>query len=335
MLDLTVCIIAKNEEDQLPRCLASIKSVADQIVVVDTGSTDRTADIAKEWGARVHHFPWRDDFSAARNYALGFVGTKWVLQLDADEAFNRSDLAHLPSLLINSKFDAFALKITNLANNENFDGASIHRAIRLFRTSLFRYEGIIHEEPRPRSSRVRWTWATCDLQIIHWGYIGGHSKAKSERNCKLLEKALAEDPKICDLHYHLGVEYMASDRHEEAIESLRRATKLCPNKARGHLALFALRIGESLMKLGRIKQACNHVEKALESFSDYPDLLFLAGEINLKEERWEQALVWFERGAGITEASPEYWMSAEGLNQGAKQKVRICRSHLKSKQRQA
>ena len=82
---LTVCMIVKNEEADLPRCLASIKAVADEIVVVDTGSTDRTVEIAQSFGAIVGHFEWCDDFAAARNAALKLATCEWVFQLDADE----------------------------------------------------------------------------------------------------------------------------------------------------------------------------------------------------------------------------------------------------------
>lgn len=330
MLDLTVCIIAKDEEDQLPRCISSVKSVAGQIVVVDTGSSDRTAAVAAEHGAQVRHFQWNDDFSAARNFALGYVGTKWVLQLDADEELRRGDLAGLPGLLEHPQYNAYSFKIMNLANSENLEGAQGSRAIRLFRTSQFRYQGIIHERPEPRSKRIQQVSAYTGMQIIHWGYIGENDQAKSLRNCRLLEKALESKEDDHMLHYYIGIEYMKLGRYQDAIDALRRAVKLCPTEEHGHRALYALRIGESLAQLGRRAQALRHTEKVLESFSDYPDLLYLAGDLNYQDKNWKRALTWFQRCAKIPEVSPDYMLSREDLDELARQKVADCRSRLKA-----
>lgn len=82
---LSLCLIAKNEEKALPQCLNSVKDVVEEMVVLDTGSCDRTVEIARQFGAKVHHFTWCNDFSAARNEALKYVSGDWVLVLDADE----------------------------------------------------------------------------------------------------------------------------------------------------------------------------------------------------------------------------------------------------------
>src|SRR5882724_11685213 len=85
LIMLSVCFIARNEEKNLPRALASVRGIADEVIVADTGSTDRTVEIAKESGAIVCHFPWCDDFSAARNFAISHARGDWILWMDADE----------------------------------------------------------------------------------------------------------------------------------------------------------------------------------------------------------------------------------------------------------
>jgi glycosyltransferase involved in cell wall biosynthesis len=84
-MDLSLCMIVKNEESLLPQCLQSVNEIVDEMVILDTGSSDRTVEIAREFGCRVHHFEWCNDFSTARNEALKYVQGEWVLVLDADE----------------------------------------------------------------------------------------------------------------------------------------------------------------------------------------------------------------------------------------------------------
>jgi glycosyltransferase involved in cell wall biosynthesis len=84
-MDLSLCMIVKNEQASLPQALTSVKDIVDEMVVLDTGSTDQTVEIARKFSAKVYHFEWCNDFSAARNEALKYVQGKWVLVLDADE----------------------------------------------------------------------------------------------------------------------------------------------------------------------------------------------------------------------------------------------------------
>ena len=108
---LSVCLIVKNEERFIRQCLASVKDFADQIVVVDTGSTDRTVAIAKEFGAEIHEFKWCDDFSAARNAALQHVTGEWVLSFDADEELPTENRAAFLKLLENESVISWRLPL--------------------------------------------------------------------------------------------------------------------------------------------------------------------------------------------------------------------------------
>ena len=103
-MNLTFCIIVKNEEKNLPRCLASVKNVVDEIVVLDTGSTDRTPEIAQEFGAKVHYFEWCNDFAAARNESLKYVTGDWVLVLDADEYLSPKIAPHIRQAIQSDRY---------------------------------------------------------------------------------------------------------------------------------------------------------------------------------------------------------------------------------------
>ena len=109
-MKLSVCMIVKNEEKTLARCLYSIKDIADEIVVVDTGSTDKTTDIAQEFGAKVFSLDWKDDFSAARNFSLEKATGAWILIIDADEVLSKDVGDKLKTVLSQQKdFKAFKI----------------------------------------------------------------------------------------------------------------------------------------------------------------------------------------------------------------------------------
>ncbi|MFP4101975.1 glycosyltransferase family 2 protein, partial [Coleofasciculus sp.] len=103
-MDLSLCMIVKNEEASLPQVLESVQPIVDEMVILDTGSSDRTIDIAQEYGARVYHFQWCNDFSAARNQALQYVRGRWVLVLDADEVLTPEIIPEIQQAIKNDRY---------------------------------------------------------------------------------------------------------------------------------------------------------------------------------------------------------------------------------------
>ena len=106
---ISVCLIVKNEEEFLPQCLESIKDVVDEIIVVDTGSTDRTVEIAKSFGAKVYHHAWENDFSKHRNQSIGYASSDWIFILDADEKVVQWD-PNVATIISNMKIDSVFLR---------------------------------------------------------------------------------------------------------------------------------------------------------------------------------------------------------------------------------
>ena len=158
---ITLNMIVRDEEQLLPICLKSIRDFVDEIIIVDTGSTDHTADIASEtFGADVHHFDWIDDFSAARNYALSFVKTPWVIWLDAD------DIVLNPQIIQPACEYARRHRITGLWCKYQQDEASYQRRLSIFKTRDFSWRGFVHESPVPKKPHVQQTMYA-DLVIRH------------------------------------------------------------------------------------------------------------------------------------------------------------------------
>ena len=230
---LSVCLIVKNEEKFLAQCLKSVRKLAQQIVVVDTGSTDRTVEIAKEFGAEVHSFKWCDDFSAARNAALEHVTGDWVLALDADEELSAKDHEKLRAAMSDAATMAWRLPIVD--TGRELDGCSY--VPRLFRNApgLF-YLGRVHEQIFSSIEVRRAEWGLenkiGDATLIHHGYTNEvvRDRNKVERNLQLLERAVEELPGEPHLLMNLGLELSRSNRTAESLTRYQEAFEALSSK---------------------------------------------------------------------------------------------------------
>jgi glycosyltransferase involved in cell wall biosynthesis len=222
---VALCVIACNEEQFIAQCLDSASAFVGEIVVLDTGSTDRTREIAREHGARVEEFTWCDDFSAARNVAIEACTADWILMLDADEELDPRSGPLLRTMAADLPQNMVGYSVT--IENRQLDGseAMCHFITRFFpRRSSLRFVGAIHEDltylPRPSKSSLY----TSDLRIFHYGYDPGIylARSKDARNMHLLERAYALDPENARLTYFLGQQHLASGRNDQAVEWLER-----------------------------------------------------------------------------------------------------------------
>jgi FkbM family methyltransferase len=209
MKRLSVCLITKNEEKFLGQCLESVRHLADQIVVVDTGSTDWTREIASRYGAEVYSFKWCDDFSAARNAALERANGDWVLVIDADEALPPESAEILRREISAANVIGYRLPIVDIGHEK--EGCSY--VPRLFRNApgLF-FVGRVHEQAFSslEARRLEWGMENClgSAKLIHHGYTMevSCSRNKKARNLALLERALEDMPGEPNLVMNFGLE---------------------------------------------------------------------------------------------------------------------------------
>jgi glycosyltransferase involved in cell wall biosynthesis/SAM-dependent methyltransferase/Tfp pilus assembly protein PilF len=226
---LSVCLIVKNEEKFLARCLKSVCDIAQQIVVVDTGSTDRTVEIAKKFGAEIHSFAWNDDFAAARNAALEHATGGWILILDADEELPEAQREKLHADMKKSGAIAYRLPLVN--SGKEAEGPSF--IPRLFRNApgVF-YFNRIHEQVFPSLLALGKSWGLTarfgTAQLLHHGYTKEmiRDRNKIERNLKLLRQAVAENPSDANLMMNLGLELVRSDDFAAGVNKYREAFEL-------------------------------------------------------------------------------------------------------------
>lgn len=258
---LSLCMIVKNEAENLPRCLASVRGVVDEIVVVDTGSTDDTVAVAERFGARVFPYAWNDDFSAARNEAVRHARGEWILALDADEALTREARRKLRALLADERYAAYLLNIRSPLKDARGQAAVINAWPRLFRNRPeIRYQGRVHEQISPSIARMGGMVAATDLVIDHLGYHQDFTdqKAKQERNLALLRKQLAGHPDDPMVLFHLGEALGLGGQIEEAADAYRQAIAR-PDMPRQNAAVAYRGLANCLLRLGDyagVLQAC-------------------------------------------------------------------------------
>jgi GT2 family glycosyltransferase/Tfp pilus assembly protein PilF len=256
-LRLSVCLITKNEENFLGQCLASVRALASQIIVVDTGSTDRTVEIAREHGAEIRQFAWCDDFSAARNEALKHATGDWILCLDADEELLPEHRQTILKEMQSAVVMAYRLPIIDKGREQ--EGCSY--VPRLFRNApaLF-FVGRVHEQVFS-SLEVRCReWGLENrlgkAALLHHGYTQEvvASREKIARNLRLLELAIQELPGEPNLLMSLGLELVRSGQLEAGLERYREALQL----------MSAMPVGQIVPELREtlLTQLTTHLVKA-------------------------------------------------------------------------
>ncbi|HWB23152.1 MAG TPA: glycosyltransferase [Gaiellaceae bacterium] len=281
--DLTVslCMIVKDEEEMLPGCLEAVASSVDELIIVDTGSTDRTVEIAESFGAKVIDFPWNGSFSDARNVGLNAATGDWLLYLDADEHMVPEDAPRLRELLGRTWREGFHLVETNYTGGDDSGNAVTHLALRLFRNRPeYRFEGRIHEQKThhmPTYLPERFEATT--IRIRHYGYLKSRvsAKEKSRRNIELLEIEARETPSAFN-SFNLGSEYLmlgdpktAAKHFDESWNELRAGGDWT---AAGYAPILASRIALARREAGRIDEARDALAIGIESMPDHTDLHF-------------------------------------------------------------
>lgn len=209
---VSLCMIVKNEERQLAACLNSARGFVDEIIIVDTGSTDKTVEIAKEFDAEIHHFPWQNDFSLARNESIKHAKGEWILYLDADERIDMNNFEKYRRLLQDVSSDIGGLICTIESDHAKLDGSTEkHRGgyPRIFRNYGYpniKFQGRVHEQITPSIFALDKSLVSTDFIIEHLGYNQSREimEKKVKRNYSMLIKHVQEEPENAYAWYQLG-----------------------------------------------------------------------------------------------------------------------------------
>lgn len=275
-MKINLVMIVKNEERCLRRCLRAAKKLVDEIIVADTGSSDRTRIIAKEMGAAVVDFTWVDDFSAARNFALDHSDGDWNLVLDADEYLRPCSRERLEKIL-ESRKGMWIGGITRYDSYKDCEGVSQSASVlpRLLPRGV-RYTGIIHEQPGADCPCY-----SVPLSADHDGYM---NEDKGERNLPYLEKAVEEYPEDGYYQFQLASTLRNLKRLEDSVEYFRNFYRLSQSGEAyraGGVVLYLY----TLMDLGTdeyLDEAAKVIEEEEEVLGNWSDFCFVCGLFYMK-----------------------------------------------------
>ncbi|MBE3552834.1 MAG: glycosyltransferase [Kyrpidia tusciae] len=291
--DISLCMIVRNEEDFLPRCLTSVAPYVSEIIMVDTGSTDRTREIAASFGAKILDIPWADDFSQARNAGLEAARMPWILVMDADETLVPPDSGYLGRLLADRDVKGYFLQIRHRIGDGSSGEYVTDAACRLFRNDpRIRFQGVIHEET---ASAIRSAYGDgirfSDLVLWHEGYVDEviRRRKKNERNERLLKRALAQHPEDPVLLYAWGTEQFQQARYKEALTAFERALESAPVFT-GYTSDLVMKTAYCLRELGRRREAAQLLREAAAFYRDFVDLFEWRAILHLDDDRADLAL---------------------------------------------
>jgi glycosyltransferase involved in cell wall biosynthesis len=290
-------MIARDEEEFIGGCLASIMPIVDEIVLVDTGSKDRTKEIAGDYPVRLFDFPWMGDFSAARNYALDHSTSDWNLYIDADERVDSIEKSAVNTALSNER------SITVTTRFHPRTGYTAYPENRLFRNDpRIRFKGVIHETIMPdihaimKSDDMQAT--ASDIRIRHLGY-DVPKKSKTNRNLPLLIEETQKDPERVYLWWHLGATQMEAGNVKEAETAWRRAIDISrSNEVKQHVDSLAY---VELINLERERgdDSEDLLLECLDLFPENYNLHWLLSQHLTSKKRYQEAIPTLQMLVGI------------------------------------
>ncbi|EOO23301.1 hypothetical protein IIU_07056 [Bacillus cereus VD133] len=295
-------MIVKNEELCIEKCLQSVKNIVDEIIIVDTGSTDKTVDICNKYNAKVYKYSWNGSFSDARNYGLKFATGDWILWLDADEELETIHKEIFDKLLnecINERLLSIHL-INYIGDTVDIDKTFHIAHTRFFRNHQgFKFIYNIHETLNVHqilNSENLKNIKVLPIKVYHYGYMDSfvENKNKVERNLQILEQELLNENHTPWIEYHIASEYYRKKEYIKSFEytnlSIERFVK---NNQLPPSLVYKLKYS-NLICANSIDGAWPGIELAISLYPDYVDLYFLKGIILFRKKEYNNALQVFE-----------------------------------------
>lgn len=303
---ISICMIVKNEESKLDRCLFSASKFADEIIIIDTGSTDKTKEIALQYTGKVYDYEWKNDFSDARNYSITKATNEIILILDADEIIKSMDKIQLEKILSNMKVGRL-LRI-NEYSRQGIAYKYHERVGRLFIKSHYRYEGIIHEQLVPiNHSNI--DYYDIPLIVEHSGYEGELEtrRNKAERNIALLKAALEKSPGDPYLIYQIGKSYYMEENYNSSCEYFSQVLSYDLDIRLEYVQDLVESYGYSLLNSKQYETAMQLLN-VYEEFAHSADFIFMIALVLMNNGKFQEAIDEFLK------ASKKRKCKMEGVN---------------------
>ncbi|WP_028538134.1 MULTISPECIES: glycosyltransferase [Paenibacillus] len=292
---ISLCMIVKNEERCLERCLNSVQNIVSEIIIVDTGSTDRTIEIAKQYTDKVYSFEWTNDFSEARNYALDQATGEYILHLDADE-YLYEGVENLQCELDKAYY------FLRIRNELGMGRTQTHQFVRLFRNQpSMRYEGKLHEQINlEKNAHLPSGYMNC--VIYHDGYLDSivKGKNKSKRNMEIIKNAILTSPTSFN-YYNLGLQYYHEGQYANAVNAFKKSYSIAKNQTFTSRMLILLI--NSLLKLEQYPQALEIASDSILLYPENPTMWYEVGSVYQQIGYVEDAMICFNKCLELGEDS--------------------------------
>ena len=303
-MELSVCIITKNERENLKRCLEALKFCPFEVVVVDTGSVDGTQEMAGNYTDAVYEFAWCDDFAMAKNFAVSKASNDMVLVLDSDEYVTVLDPAQLEMQIARHPMQVGRI----IRKNYMYEGPEIRSSTeainRLFDRRYYCYKGRIHEQlVHADSGDGKVVTYQTGIQIDHTGYLLSvdEKREKAQRNIRLLEQMLADEGEDPYLLYQMGKSCYMAGQYQEAASHFGRALEFELDERLEYVIDMVQTYGYALVNSGQAQTALGF-EGLTDAFGDSSDFWFLMGFIYMNNEQFAEAVDSYEQAIRLHNA---------------------------------
>lgn len=292
---ISFCIIGKNEETVLAKCLSALIPYDCEIIFVDTGSTDKTREIAMRYTDKVYDFPWVNDFSAARNFSISKASCDFILPIDCDEVITEFDIEETKRLLERYPERVGRLLRLNEFTGENDDFLSNEHVSRLFCKGLYHYEGTIHEQ-LVRNDGGNIQYYSIPLTMSHSGYDGDLEirKAKTIRNRTLLLNELKKTPQDAYILYQIGKTFYMEKKYEDALFYFDKVMELDVDPKLEYVQNCVEGYGYCLIETKQYEKALGLLG-VYEEFAVSSDFVFLIGLIYMNNGMLDEAIAEFTK----------------------------------------
>jgi|GEM_PF-315795 len=318
---ISACLIVKNEENNLDDCLNSISEVADEIIIVDTGSTDNTVQIANKYNTKIYHYKWHDDFASARNFALSKATFPFILSIDADERLlNPKELL---AVIKNAKDEVggWLINLTSFAErSDKTKDTYVTNLLRLFRNHpKIKFKGIIHEQIIESITKNNYKLENTNIKIEHIGYNLSKQEMlkKQERNLNLLLKAIETHPNDTYYLYQIAKTYMALNQKEQAnkyfnicLENCTENSSIKP-QALNYSAILSYQMGNKDQAFQKAEQSLKIIKN--QSFANYVQAEVYSDNLDYENaiDAYKKMLIALENPDTITQVIGDYSISPE------------------------
>lgn len=303
MIPISLCIITKNEADYLNKCLSYVKDYNFELVVVDTGSEDRSLEIARTYTDHVYSFSWVNDFSAARNYAVSKAANDWILFLDTDEYVYELDVQ---GLLAFTEAHPTAIGEILLTSTDAGGATAIERLGRFFNRKHYRYERPVHEQLVPISKTGKSSCYPVPVAVNHVGYSGDKTQLskKANRNLELLLASLTDYPDAYT-YYQIGQCYYIMSDWENACIYFEKGLSKLSNYTSDYAQLMVINYGYCLDHLGKPSEAIAFLEPLQTSLNFLADYAFLLGFLYMETKNYMKAALNLIRATTLSDCKVE------------------------------